>query len=142
MSNYPPGMSGRDFVRAGIDQPHHHEHEWKPAEKEPIFEDGAAIFQEECRYVEGRYAEGFSCEETRTYRFDYDTLELDCGRHIDLPTIQNWGSLIQEIENTVIAIEQAALNEPHNVEMNIRPDRESGEVSIEYKGSTLVYRPQ
>jgi hypothetical protein len=59
MSNYPPGMSGQDFVRAGIDQPHHHEHEFEPSEECPIFEDGAAIFYEHCIHSEGRYGEGW-----------------------------------------------------------------------------------
>jgi hypothetical protein len=69
-SNYPPGMSKRDFVRAGIDQPHHHEHEWFPDEEGPYLEDKAAVFIERCRYAEGEYGQGWSCEEERTYRFE------------------------------------------------------------------------
>jgi hypothetical protein len=38
----------------------------------PIFEDGAAIFHERCDYSEGRWGEGWSCEETRSMRCDLE----------------------------------------------------------------------
>jgi len=76
-SNYPPGMGRRDFVRAGIDQPHDHLHEWE-AEQDgwPMFEDNAAIFSEYCMYAEGRWGEGWECEETRSTRCELRSISL------------------------------------------------------------------
>lgn len=142
-SNYPPGMSKRDFVRAGIDQPHHHDCEFRPAQDDSlIIEDGAAIFFEECRYVEGEYGQGYSCEETRSYRFEYDTLELLDGGEIDLPTIEEWDTVNDELAEVIIAIEEAFLNGDSRAELSsIHPDPDSGEVAIDYLGYTLCYRP-
>lgn len=70
MSNYPPGMSKRDFVRAGIDQPHAHEHEWEVDERSPEIEDAAAIIFEYCMYSEGAHGEGWSCDRQRTHRLE------------------------------------------------------------------------
>ena len=76
-SNYPPGMSKRDFVRAGIDQPHDHEHEFESDPVDwPILEDNAAIFHEYCMYSEGRWGEGWSCEESRTTRCELRSISL------------------------------------------------------------------
>lgn len=143
-SNYPPGMSSRDFVRAGIDDPHHHEHEFRGDDERanPIFEDGAAVFFEECRYVEGRHGQGWSCEETRSYRFEYDHLVLPNGHEVELPSIEDWDEVNDAIASIVITIEEAAWkNDPKEMNMKVDPDKTHGEVSIEWQGSTLVYRP-
>jgi hypothetical protein len=63
--------------------PHAHDHEYRPVEDRfPLFEDGAAIFFFECEYTEitgsvtdherdeTYYSEGYSCDETKTIRFD------------------------------------------------------------------------
>jgi hypothetical protein len=144
-SNYPPGMSKRDFIRAGIDDPHHHEHEFRPMDSQvaPIIEDGAAIFQEECRYVEGEYAEGWSCEETRTYRFEYSTLESPSGKEWELPDITNWEEVSPGIEKKVITIEERFHNHGpgDDVSLDVDPDPDAGKVTLTYKGWKLHFRP-
>lgn len=76
-SNYPPGTSAGD-PRAPWNAPDHsHEHEWMPCEPDyPIFEDGAAIFIESCHYAEGRWGEGWECEEMRSLRCDVERVVL------------------------------------------------------------------
>lgn len=135
-------MSSRDFVRAGIDEPHHHEHEWLQDE-DPEFhmEDGAAIFIEECWYAEGEYGQGWECEETRSYRFEYDTLELLDGGEIDLPEIGEWGKLDEDLAEVIIAIEEAWHNGDSRASINVHPDKEHGEVTLDFLGYTLCYRP-
>jgi len=145
MSNYPPGMSKRDFVRAGIDDPHNHECEFLMDDDRanPIIEEGAAIFHTECRYVEGEYGQGYSCEETRSYRFEYDVLELLGGGEIQLPTINEWEKVNDELAEVVVAIEEAWHNGDSRVELSsIDPDPKHGEVAIDYLGYTLCYRPE
>jgi hypothetical protein len=133
-------MSGRDFVRAGIDQPHSHEHEWveNPGVNDPLIEDGAAIFRQECNYSEGRYGEKYQCQETKTYRFEMDRLVFPDGFIYDLPTIENWDEISEEIQKCIIEIEELP---KEDVEMNIHPDPDNGEVAISYDGYTLCYEP-
>jgi hypothetical protein len=75
MSNYPPGTSAGD-PRAPWNAPDHsHDHEWRPSNGDyPLFEDGAAVFAEYCEYSEGRYGDGWSCEETRWIRCDIERI--------------------------------------------------------------------
>jgi hypothetical protein len=62
-SNYPPGMSKRDFIRAGIDDhPNAHTHEWLPDTRPEMFEDWAMHFHERC--------DRRGCGETRVRRAD------------------------------------------------------------------------
>lgn len=143
-SNYPPGMSSRDFVRAGIDQPHSHEHEFliDDSRVSPIFEDGAAIFHEECRYVEGRHGQGYSCEETRSYRFEYHKLILPNGHEVKLPSIEGWDELSDAVQEVIINIEEkTATHDLNELNMTVDPDKTHGEVTLEWNGSTLTYRP-
>jgi hypothetical protein len=42
----------------------------------PIFEDGAAVFIESCHYAEGRWGEGWECEEMRSLRCDVERVVL------------------------------------------------------------------
>ena len=137
---YPPGMTKRDFVRAGIDQPHSHEHEWveNRGVDNPIIEDGAAIFFQECNYAEGRYGEGYSCTETNSYRFEYDRLVTPSGSEIDLPSIENWDDIDEKVQEKLMEIESRPRED---VEMNIHPDPDNGEVAISYEGYTLCYEP-
>jgi len=144
MSNYPPGMSSRDFVRAGIDQPHHHEHEFVKDRSRvgPAFEDGAAIFYEKCRYVEGRHGQEYSCEETRSYRFEYHKLILPNGHEVELPSIEGWDELTKEIQEIIVNVEEkTATHNLNELEMKVDPDETHGEVSIEWNGTTLIYKP-
>lgn len=66
--NYPPGAA--NDPNAPYNQPDHsHEHRWQSVKPDyPIFEDCAAIFHEACEYAEGRWGEGWQCEETRWLR--------------------------------------------------------------------------
>lgn len=72
--NYPPGAA--NDPSAPYNQPDHsHDHEWEPLERDfPLFEDGAAIFYEKCHYAEGRYGDGWSCEDIRTTRCELDRI--------------------------------------------------------------------
>ena len=110
---YPPGMSKRDFVKAGIDQPHNHEHEWRLDDMEnPMFEDGAAIFHEYCDYVEGRWGEGWSCEESRTLRCDVERVVLLREGKPNVAYLASeedyhneWGFIERLYEDALVAVE-------------------------------------
>jgi hypothetical protein len=140
MSNYPPGMSKRDFIRAGIDEhPNAHEHEWRPGDSGPLLEDGAAMFREECGYVGGPHGHGWECEETRSYRMEYDTLETPTGE-VDLHEIGEWEENNEKVRDKIIEIEEAwAAGEGELT--SIDPDPRSGEVAITHGDFTLCYRP-
>lgn len=144
MSNYPPGMSHQDFVRAGIIEPHHHECEFVPCEhgEFPIIEDGAAIFHERCNYVEGQYGDGWECERERSYRFEYSSLESPTGTTWDLPTIGEWDDhdLPEKRAKKVIAIEERFHAGRAEVAV-IDPDRDEGVVTLNYCDWKLHFEP-
>lgn len=138
--NYPPGMSKRDFIRAGIDDPHNHECEFEPDDSrdDPIIEDGAAIFHFQCRYVEGRWGEGYSCEETKSYRFEYAELDLPNSDRVDLPDITGWDTVGDDVAERVIGIEEAYYSGDLD-DMYVNPDPDSGCVELVLDGYTLRY---
>lgn len=162
---YPPGA--KNDPRAPYNQEDHtHEHRWRHEEErlQPVIEDGAAIFFEECTYVEGRWGQGWECEETRTYRFEYarltvksgmttaesssdsaeyDTLVMSDGEEYDVPTIDEWDTADPEVRDRVVEIEQAFHEHGpgDDVSFDVDPHPEDGEVSIGYDGYTLHYRP-
>lgn len=142
-SNYPPGTSRRDLVRGGIIEPHNHECEWIPEFRDgPIIEDGAAIFHETCNYAEGRYGDGFQCENERSYRFEYDTLEVPVvEEEIELETISDWEDMEQPVRDVIIYLEAEFLNGNDDVDLAVDPDPDYGEVAISHCGFTLSYRP-
>lgn len=70
--NLPPGVSPSHPHFNPPDRSHEHLWDGGRADEYPLFEDGAAIFIESCSYVEGRYGEGWQCEETRTTRCEID----------------------------------------------------------------------
>lgn len=142
MSNLPPGTWEGD-PRAPWNAPDHsHDHEWYPMDGlDPIFEDGAAIFHEQCEYAEGQWGEGWECEESRYYRFEYDTLETQAGKCIDLPTISEWDNVSPEIEEMVMHVEEALVNGHDGVVVKVDPDPDDGEVSVEYDDYVLTYAP-
>lgn len=127
-----------------------HNHEWRPTGEGPLIEDGAAIFYEYCDWVEITgsshskkldetfYETGAECEETRSYRFEYSTLESPQGKIFELPTISEWDSIDDEIQERIMTLEQ---RDSEDVEMSIDPDKNSGEVTIEYEGWKLTYEP-
>jgi len=146
MGGYPPGTSRRDLARGGIIEPHNHEHEWVPnQDMSPIIEDGAAIFHERCIYAEGRYNEKWSCDETRSYRFEYSKLEAPDGRTWELPTIEDWDDVDEEAGEKVIAVEESLVNfgpAKDSALASIDPDPEAGEVVVAWNGWKLTFEPQ
>lgn len=69
--NLPPGAA--NDPNAPYNEPDRsHEHRWPSQEEdlEPLIEENAAIFSEECTFAEGRRGNGWQCEETRKYRFE------------------------------------------------------------------------
>jgi len=139
---YPPGISAGS-ARAPWNEPHAHEHEFMPVEELPIIEDGAAIFHEECIYAEGEYGQGWQCEETRTYRFEYSTLETPSGWEINLPTIDDWNEVYPTEEKWVIRIEEAfhKFGPSDEVSFDVDPDPDCGQVTIEYESWKLHFEP-
>lgn len=143
--NYPPGA--KNDPRAPYNQPDRsHEHRWRPGDMDnPVIEDGAAIFHERCEYAEGEYGEGWQCEETRTYRFEYSELESPSGETWDLPDITEWDDhdLPEKRAEKVIAIEERfhQFGPGDKVGFDVDPDPEGGVVTIEYKGWTLRFEP-
>ena len=141
--NYPPGA--KNDPRAPYNQPDRsHDHEWRPGDMDnPVIEDGAAIFHERCQYAEGRHGEGWECEETRTYRFEYSTLESPGGKEWELPDITNWDEAPEEIAQKVILIEERfhGKGPSEKVNFDVDPDPDAGVVTIEYKGWTLKFEP-
>jgi len=144
--NYPPGTSAGD-PRAPWNAPDRsHEHRWRHEEQDviPEIEDGAAIFSEECQYAEGRYGDGWQCEETRTYRFEYSWLETEDDQEIELHPIEDWEKNDEAVREAVVAIEERYNNEGPggDVTLDVDPDPKYGIVSIKWDGLTLNYEPQ
>lgn len=135
---YPPGMSKRDFIRAGIDEgPHHHECEFYP-EEGPILEDGAAIFIAECEYADRDY----SCDETESFRFDYDRLILPDGEEIVVRDVSAWDYEYETgvVGSLVVAIENEHFGTDGGIIESIDPDPHDGQVVLKTKGGIqLVY---
>jgi hypothetical protein len=140
MSPYPPGTSASD-PRAPWNAPDRsHEHEWRPIDDAPIIEDGAAIFHEECRYAEGRYGEGWQCEETRTYRFEYSELVSPDGESTDLYDIGDWNQNSGQVREKIISIEERFSRHEHG-KIDVDPDPDCGVVVIKMGGWELRYEP-
>jgi hypothetical protein len=145
MSNYPPGMSGRDFVRAGIDQPHYHEHEFFSDNTDPIFEDGAAVFSESCDYVEGEYGQGYRCEESRWIECGLDrVVKIRNGApNIDYLASEESPSMDRHIERVLEkAIVTVETGDDYSmfIEKSDPPnDRGDGYVRVKIKDYILIY---
>ena len=120
----------------------------------PIIEDGAAIFIEHCRHEtvlnsergyrgERVVTDSIPCEETRSFRFEYDYLEGPDGNQIDLPSIHNWDDVSAETEEKVLAVERSTWkSNDQNPDVQIDPDPDTGQVVVEHDGFTLRYAPQ
>jgi hypothetical protein len=106
-----------------------------------VIEDGAAIFERECEYAEGRYGEGWQCEATDRYRFEYDRLVTLEDHSIDLLTIEDWDQIDEKIREIVLAIEEAYAIDDYRVSIDVDPDPVSGQVTIDYLGYSLIYTP-
>lgn len=141
MGGYPPGTSRRDLIRGGIIEPHDHEHEWEMDDHraDPIIEDGAAIFHLQCRYAEGRYGEKWSCEEEKSYRFDYDSLVFPNDSSCPIRDIDHWKKNTDFVRRKVVEIESAWHAGDEDVTIYVDPDPGYGEVVIEWQGWELRY---
>ncbi|AAL54946.1 hypothetical protein HfxHF1_185 [Halophage HF1] len=113
MSNYPPGTSAGD-PRAPWNAPDRsHDHEWRPCDPDyPILEDGAAIFLEACGYAEGRWGEGWECEETRQFRCDVERVVLLRDGKPDIAYLASeedyhneWGFIERLYEDALVSVE-------------------------------------
>jgi hypothetical protein len=141
--HYPPGAA--NDPNAPYNQPDHsHEHRWPSDEPGgdilPEIEDGAAIFYEECDYVEGRHREGWECEEYRKYRFEYSWLETEDDQEIELHPIEDWEKNDEAVREVIRCIKEAF--HAGDTKWNVDPDPDCGVVSIEWEGWTLKYEPQ
>lgn len=141
MSNYPPGMTHSDFVRAGIEDPpgaRAHDCEWVPVDPDepPRFEDAAAHFTEKCLDA----GAGRHCEGRRSYRFDIESISheetgvvFDVTRH---PPEAN-----TELENYLLEDVIDALWRDISVEVvEVDPDRDDGEVIVRIPEQSLRVR--
>ena len=124
---YPPGTSAGD-PRAPWNEPHAHEHEFRPyQDQNPVIEDGAAIFSEECIYAEGEYGQGYSCEESRSWRMEVSWAEKK------LDGEPNIIYLASEFDHFPLVAERALIGvESGGGEVtNIDPDKDYGSVTVE-----------
>jgi len=121
-----------------------HEHEWRPDEESPVFEDGAAIFFEYCDWVEVTgsttserhdetfYSYGAECDAQRSYRFDECYLWHADGR--GTPLNASWDEYSGETQDKVMEITQ-------NGEIDsICPDPSFGRVVLEKDENRLVFK--
>lgn len=150
MSNYPPGTSAGD-PRAPWNAPDRsHEHEWYPTdEPNPILEDGAAIFHDYCEFTEGRWNEGWSCEETRSFRCELDRVILERENAPDVTylaetaqTPELWSYVHTLFEDALIAVENGARNGGDELHFqHIDPANEYGDgyVEVSVGKYTVIY---
>ena len=155
--NLPPGVTPADIDRhygGGIPN---HEHEWMPVEGlSPVLEDMAAIFHEQCRWVEvvdtytdhrrdETYVEtGRECEAERHYRLELAYVVDESGTRLDRDDIdrleENDDERFETVIEAVISAEQAF---PDGTEVvDIDPDRRNGQVVVRHDGFELGYDPE
>ncbi|UBF21852.1 hypothetical protein HSTV-3_gp92 [Halorubrum virus HSTV-3] len=133
--NYPPGAA--NDPRAPYNQPDHsHEHEWWDTEG-PIFEDGAAMFHEACGYAEGRYGEGWECEETRWFRCDVERVILLRDGEPDVAYLASeedhhneWGFIERLYEDALVAVEITDFEEIELLDVDPPNDYGDGYVRV------------
>lgn len=146
--NLPPGVTNSHpyFNPPDTD----HKHEWMPSNDYPTFEDGAAIFIEECvhetvlgteRGYEGErvVTDSIPCEETRSFRFEYDSLTYPDGKEVDLPPFDEIIESPRDLQEQIIEIEEAVTQHPEQTIVDVDSDPDNGQVTITYDGYTLRY---
>jgi hypothetical protein len=128
-----------------------HDHEYRPLdETRPLFEDWAAIFQQECdfaeivgavhseRHDEVFHGTGAECDETRKVRMDASYLWYPGGRGVPVTDRKD---ACEEVADLVDEIESAAGNGDAAI-TSLDPDPEDGEVRVQHRNYTLVYSAQ
>jgi len=118
--------------------------------EQPVFEDGAAIFIEVCRWQPTKthtdhardeiYHEpiGPKCGEERRTRMDASYIWYPSGQGAPVP--EPGKELPERIEEGLIEVEQAAATDDAEL-VNVDPDPDCGEVRAKYDGWTVVYKP-
>ncbi|WP_226041218.1 hypothetical protein [Natrinema sp. DC36] len=136
-----------------------HTHEWRPLdEDDPVFEDGAAIFRQQCDHVEilgsqtssrhdeTFYEEGAQCPETQHIRMDMRTLGIGDDTFTFAKCVNDWFSRNEDhedfetVESAVMEIEQAMRDGEGEID-EIDPDATHGRVVAEYNDITAIYTP-
>lgn len=147
MSNYPPGTSAGDPRAPWNAADHSHDHEWYPAEKEnPIFEDGAAIFHDYCEYSEGRYGDGWSCEETRSMRFDIERVVISREGEPDVTYLastedsaDDWSYVHSVFERAIELVECGTEDDLHIRQIDPANKYGNGYVELTVGKYTVIY---
>jgi hypothetical protein len=152
--NLPPGVTPADIDKhygGGIPD---HEHEWVPVRGlSPVLEDMAAIFHEQCRWVEvvdsytdhrrdeTYYETGAECEAERDYRFELAYVVDESGTRLDRDDIdrleEDGDDRFETVIEAVIAAERAFPDETEVVEVD--PHRDEGQVVVRHDGVELGY---
>ncbi len=113
----------------------------------PILEDGAAIFHERCHYAEGRYGEGWECEEARTFRCDVERVVKLRDGEPDVAYLASeedhhneWRFIEWLYEEALIAAERADRNGDLNY-LDVDPANEYGDgyVRVRVNDYEVVY---
>lgn len=128
-----------------------HTHRWEPDEECPIFEDGAAIFAEVCRWQPTKahtdyardeiYSEpmGPECGEERYIRFDAAYI-VEQGRTPTLYHIPDDWSDVDEVTERAWEAVESGLGEAGLTEVvEVDPDPDDGRVVVENADYRLVY---
>lgn len=128
--NYPAGVTdGHPYFNP---PDHSHDHDFYDVEG-PIFEDGAAVFIAYCSYSEGRWGEGWSCEETRYWRCEVErvTVHRDDGPSVsylastERPN-EEWRYVERLYEEALCGVERAFRDGEFDV-VDVDPANEYGE---------------
>jgi hypothetical protein len=146
MSNYPPGTSAGD-PRAPWNAPDHsHDHQWNPSNGDyPLFEDGAAIFVDYCEYSEGRFGDGWSCEETRSIRCDVERVVKvrDGEPNIEYLASEESPSMHRHIERVfeeaIVGVEMGTDDSINIEKFDPVNDRGDGYVRVRIQDYILIY---
>lgn len=129
-----------------------HEHEWHPSEDTPVIEDGAAIFTEECNFVEITestvsekhdeifHGEGESCDATQHTQFEETTLTRKRDDEPNVTYLLN-PDAIPENRGTE-RLRQHLVAVATNGEITTAdPCEETGMVTVETRDWKITYKP-
>jgi homoserine trans-succinylase len=138
---YPPNVSRRDKIRAGIIEPHSHECNFVATEKNITYEDNAFYVLFHCDYREGEWGEEYSCDEKIHVRYEISHMyfpEESRANGVEFNQDTKKGcEITHPIARWVV---NAYLQDEHS-DINVRPDRHDGHVEITYDGIVLRFEP-